>query len=323
MISKCIELYEGRDDVTLTTYVLADSPEMLSGKARGAVLICPGGAYLSCSDREGEPVAMAFNAMGYHAFVLRYSVYSEGKPFTPSFEEIPLPKEHCQFPKPTLDIAHAMRLINSKAEEWNVDIEKIALCGFSAGAHNCAMYSVYWNKPLVTDVVGTELIGLRPAACILGYPLSDYVYLTSYMENLKGDDFYSQMIKGLFSLSMVSYVGTVQPDMDMCKKASPARLVDKDTPPTFLWATSEDSLVNVKHSTLMATALAEQGIPFEIHVFEKGAHGLSLATQASSGNMTEIDPAASEWINLCRTWLDKRFALDLPAQPPYMDMMPQ
>ena len=72
-----IKLYENRDDVTLTTYVLADSKEMLNGKARPAVLICPGGAYISCSDREAEPVAMAFAAMGYHAFVLRYSVYGE------------------------------------------------------------------------------------------------------------------------------------------------------------------------------------------------------------------------------------------------------
>ena len=72
-------LWPGREDVSLTTYVLDDSQEMLAGKARPAVIVCPGGAYLSCSDREGEPVALRFNAMGYHAFVLRYSVYSENK----------------------------------------------------------------------------------------------------------------------------------------------------------------------------------------------------------------------------------------------------
>ena len=75
MITKTIQLYEGRADVTLTTYVLADSPEMLNGNKRPAVLVCPGGAYLGCSDREGEPVALRFAAMGYHAFVLRYSTY--------------------------------------------------------------------------------------------------------------------------------------------------------------------------------------------------------------------------------------------------------
>ena len=79
MYSEKIKLIEGRDDVTLTTYVLDDSPEMLNGKKRPAVIICPGGAYLNCSEREGEPVAMAFAMMGYHAFVLRYSTYTNAK----------------------------------------------------------------------------------------------------------------------------------------------------------------------------------------------------------------------------------------------------
>ncbi len=78
MIPKTIQLYANRPDVTLTTYVLADSPELLNGKVRPAVLVCPGGAYLNCSDREAEPVALRFAAMGYHAFVLRYSTYGNG-----------------------------------------------------------------------------------------------------------------------------------------------------------------------------------------------------------------------------------------------------
>ena len=74
-----VALYEGREDVRLSSYILDDSVEMLDGGKKGAVLVCPGGAYLYCSDREGEPVAMAFAAMGYHAFVLRYSVYNVNK----------------------------------------------------------------------------------------------------------------------------------------------------------------------------------------------------------------------------------------------------
>ncbi len=321
MITKCIHLYDGREDVTLTTYVLDDSPEMLAGKNRGAVLICPGGAYLSCSDREGEPVALAFNAMGYHAFVLRYSVYSEGKPFVPNFGQ-PLPaKEHCQFPKPFLDIANAMKYINGHAAEWHVDSEKIALCGFSAGAHNCAMYSVYWNKPMVTDAVDANLASLRPAASILAYALTDYVFIDSYMKTLANDDYSAQMLRGLSAVAMTAYFGSSNPDMDLLKKASPALLVDTDTPPIFMWTTGEDSLVPVQNSTRMASALADKGVPFELHVFENGPHGLSLATQASSGNMTEVDTAAAEWIPLCRTWLEKRFAIKLPAQPAYMEML--
>ena len=73
MKTEVIKLYENREDVTLTTYVLQDSPEMLAGKSRPAILICPGGGYMSCSDREAEPIAMKFASMGYHTFVLRYS----------------------------------------------------------------------------------------------------------------------------------------------------------------------------------------------------------------------------------------------------------
>ena len=78
MYCEKIELYKGRKDVTLTTYVWDDAPDLLNGKDRPAVIVCPGGAYLNLSDKEGEPVALAFANMGYHAFVLKYSVYSEG-----------------------------------------------------------------------------------------------------------------------------------------------------------------------------------------------------------------------------------------------------
>ncbi len=74
-------LYESRDDVFLTTYILDDSVELYNGIARPAVLICPGGGYMSCSTREAEPVALRFASMGYHAFVLNYSVYREGGAF--------------------------------------------------------------------------------------------------------------------------------------------------------------------------------------------------------------------------------------------------
>ncbi|MFS0779916.1 hypothetical protein ABC255_28535 [Neobacillus sp. 3P2-tot-E-2] len=78
MKSEVIKFYEDREDVTLTTYVISDSPELLGGNKRPAIIICPGGAYLSCSDREGEAVALRFAAMGYHAFVLVIQLIWEG-----------------------------------------------------------------------------------------------------------------------------------------------------------------------------------------------------------------------------------------------------
>ena len=91
MIIKTLPLYVDRQAVTLTPYVISDSPELLNGKKRPAVLVCPGGAYLSCSDREAEPVALRFATMGYHAFVLRYSTYNNGAPgMVPLVRDLPV-----------------------------------------------------------------------------------------------------------------------------------------------------------------------------------------------------------------------------------------
>lgn len=302
MKHECIKLYENRDDVTLTTYILDDSFQMLNGKKRGCVLICPGGGYLFCSDRESEPVALAFASLGYHAFVLKYSVYSEGNkvPVDPSK---PLSvKEHCLFPGPIRDIAQAVQYIRDHADEWRLDETKIALCGFSAGAHNCAMYSVYWDKPEITSHFGRDAEVFQPAACILAYTLSHYELLGKAPGGTS---------RAMFRASKTALLGTADPPEDMMKRVSPALLVGDNTPPMFLWTTSKDELVPAQQTILMANALAEQGIPFEAHIFEDGPHGLSLATQASASSKNETDSAAANWLPLCAAWLEKRLALDL------------
>ncbi len=127
------------DNVTLTTYILDSSREMLYLAARPAVLIFPGGAYRHCSDREAEPIAMAFLAMGFSAFVLRYSLN------TPDV-----------FTKALSDAEEALALIHERAEEYSILPDKIAVCGFSAGGHLAA---------------GLATLGrVRPNALILGYP---------------------------------------------------------------------------------------------------------------------------------------------------------
>ena len=93
--------------------------------------------------------------------------------------------------------------------------------------------------------------------------------------------------------------------------------MSENTPPTFLWATSEDSLVPVQHTILMAKALADKKIPFEMHIFESGAHGLATATQSSAMAKSNIMPDAAKWVAMCDSWLFKRFAYDLPALTPW------
>lgn len=299
-----INLYTDRKDVTLTTYILDDSPEMLNGKRRPAVLICPGGAYLGLSDREGEPVAMKFVSMGYHAFVLRYSVYGEGKNQDYDLTK-PLPvKEHCQYPKPIQEIGMAMLIIRDHAEEWLVDMDKIALCGFSAGSHNVSMYANSWYTDTVAGHLGVDATLLKPAASILCYTLSDYELLVNSLQPGFMQDFFAQ--------STTAYTGESKPDKIFLKKISPAQHVSEKTPPTFLWATAQDSMVPVQNTLVMAKALADQKIPFEVHVFEEGEHGMSLATQASVTTKSQMKPDAAKWADLAGVWLEKRFALPIP-----------
>lgn len=314
MKSEVIKLYEGREDVTLTTYVLSDSLEMLNGKRRPAIIICPGGAYLSCSDREAEPVALRFASMGYHAFVLRYSVYGEGKNEFPDLSRPLQPKPHCNHPMPMREIGQAMLTVREHAGAWLVDTERIAICGFSAGAHNCAMYETNWYQPVITEYFQEEAEKFRPAAVLLGYTLSDYVYMK---ENTIGD----AMAAAMFGASNTAFLGAPSVTDEKFTEVSPARNVTKQTPPTFLWATAADDLVPVQHSIRMAHALADCDIPFEMHIFEEGPHGLSLSTQATAGSKMQMDADAAKWIGLAEAWLMKRFALDVPRMTAFEEML--
>ena len=312
MITEKIYLHEGRDDVTLTTYVLQDSPELLNGKKRPAVIVCPGGGYLNCSDREAEPVALRFAAMGYHAFVLRYSVYGRGKAVgsNPSqFGGEPPLNPDSVHPGPMRDIALAMLTLRAHADEWLVDMDRVAICGFSAGAHNCGMYSVYWDAPVMREGLGVEADALRPAATILAYTLGDYLFMRGVQA--EADEFGRE----LFKMSNLAFLGTTEPEEALLEEVSPARHVTKNTPPMFLWSTAADGLVPIQNTLLMANALADAGVPFEVHVFEEGDHGLSLADQSTSIAKSQIDSDAAKWVNLVEAWLNKRFALDLPEKP--------
>lgn len=126
-------------NVTLTAYLLDHSPEFNNIVCRPAVLIFPGGGYRATSDREAEPIAMAYLAEGYQAFILRYSV-----------------QKQAAFPAPLEDAEEALRMIRSKSYDWMVDANKIAAVGFSAGGHLAA-------------ALGT-MGDIRPNALILGYP---------------------------------------------------------------------------------------------------------------------------------------------------------
>ena len=308
MLFTSFNLYEDDSKVTLTAYVLDDSEEMTDGILRPGILVCPGGAYMFTSDREAEPVALRFAAMGYHAFVLRYSVYSNGgNPFpfpgkTPAYEK-------SVAPGPAREIGMAMQKLREHAEEWHLDMDRIILTGYSAGANNCAAYAVSWNTPEMYDFLGAKPEDLRPAGAILGYGVYDYKLMEETLEKI-GDQRRIDMNKG-FNLAAM---GCADPDPETVRKASPAQLINQDTPPMFLWATREDDTVPVNQTLFMAYKLEEAGIPCETHIFENGRHGLSLASQATASAKEQIRPDVSVWMDLAETWLMKRFPINLPEK---------
>ena len=280
-----------KPEITMTAY-LWDPSQALPQGPRPAVVICPGGGYAYLSDREAEPIALRFMAMGYQAFVVRYGVYQEGN-------------RECLYPESIIDVGRAMLLLHGHAREWNVDTSRIALCGFSAGGHNVLMYAQLWDKPVMTQALGCPAEELRPAACIAGYPVTD----GSLVWGAVAED---DPIMGVFGRYAVATMGTEHPTSEQIAEASAALGDVSSAPPTFLWATSEDGLVNVRHTLHMAEALSKAGVPFEVHIFEKGGHGLALADQSTSNRAGEMNPDAAGWIDLCGAWLLKRFALEIP-----------
>ncbi|MCA9985208.1 MAG: prolyl oligopeptidase family serine peptidase, partial [Anaerolineales bacterium] len=137
------------------------------------------------------------------------------------------------------------------------------------------------------------------------YGIADYHLMVGALED--------PLAQGLLDTVNVAFLGTRAPSAKQLVAVSPTHHVSANTPPMFIWATAADGLVPVAHSTRMANSLADAGIPFELHIFEEGQHGLSLADQTTAGSILELDADAAQWITLAGNWLRKRFALSIPA----------
>ncbi|MCL2158915.1 MAG: alpha/beta hydrolase [Oscillospiraceae bacterium] len=267
MIYEKISLYPDRPHITLSTYVAETSPE-LRNFPKKAVLVLPGGGYFITSDREAEPVAKAFFAAGMNAFVLRYSVKKEAANFAP-----------------LLDAATAIKHIRDNAERYNIDKDKLVVCGFSAGGHLAACTGTMWKLELLSEKLGCENSYLRPNGMILGYPVI------------------SSGAKG-HSGSMATLVGKENATQAELDKFSVDKQVDADTCPAFVWHTAEDPLP-VENSLYMCEALSEHKIPFELHIFPYGAHGLSLATAEVAPKDNMVLPYVGRWVEMAIKWINE------------------
>lgn len=248
--------FEGKENVFLDCYLLNSGLKLGQDMARPAVVICPGGGYVYLSPREAEPVALAYAAKGIHAFVLNYSVGWEAAGF-----------------QPLKEMDWAIGLIRQRAAEWNVDVNKILTCGFSAGGH----------LALAGGLLGEE----KPNGVILGYPATD--------------------LSGGGDLMTMLLVGKDAPKGEMPKWLNLNQQVTKAAPPLFMFTTGEDPLTR-KTTLDLAMKYEEQGLLYEYHVFQKGPHGYSLANAAcADGSSQVMNPHVEKWFDMSVEWIFQVF----------------
>lgn len=235
MITETIKI-NNDENVTLTTYIQAPSEEMKHAAIKPAILIFPGGGYQFISDREGEVVALEYLKAGYQCFILTYSI-----------------NEHSKFPRPLEDAEAALNLIKNNHKKWYLDADKIAVIGFSAGAHLAMM------------LAGSGRV--RPNAVIAGYP-------------------------ALYPIPDISY------DFELPK-------IDKKSPEAFIFHTFKDGFVKVENSLYLADQYHKQQIPFELHVFRDGDHGMSLGNESVKNEWLSPDKHYHHWVELSIEWLER------------------
>jgi acetyl esterase/lipase len=226
------------------------------------VLIAPGGGYMGRANHEGKDIALWLNSLGISAFVLNY--------------------RHAPFrhPIPFLDGQRAIRLIRYYHKEFNINPNKLAMLGFSAGGHLTSTISTLKKRAWFFDNYFSDKIDAvddTPNASILCYPVISLV-------NMPHEG------------SRYNLLGK-KPDPNLMNMLSTESQIGPHTPPTFIWTTKTDGSVSYLNSSMYADALKRVGIDFEFHLFPEGRHGLGLA----EGHLD-----VSQWTKLCSEWLKKQ-----------------
>jgi len=231
-----------------------------SARSTGAaVIICPGGSYRGLARHEGEDYAVFLARHGLRAFVLKYRL---GPVYR--YREI------------TADGVRAMQIVRSGANGWGIDPHKIGIMGSSAGGHLASTMMTHFvnGDPASPDSI--ERVSSRPDFGILCYPVI------------------SMGIIG-HAISREQFLGPNPPE-ELVKHYSNELHVTPSTPPCFIWHTFEDTTVSVENSLEFARALRRNGVPFDLHIYAKGRHGLGLGDKAPFAN-------PHPWTNDLIAWL--------------------
>lgn len=236
--------------------------EEVAPRVRPAMLVIGGGGYGYVSSREKECIAFAFLAQSFASFVLRYSVAP------------------VRYPAQLIEADMAVIYIRENAEKFGIDKDHVAAIGFSAGGHLTGMLGIIPDEKEAKEILGEKIALARPNAVVLSYPVisgGEMAHRGSF-ENLCGDN------------------------TELFERLSLEKRVDANSAPAFIWTTANDGSVPSENSLYVAAAYKKAGVPFELHVFEDGQHGLSLATEETQF----VSAAVSRWVELCGTWLKVR-----------------
>jgi acetyl esterase/lipase len=242
-----------------------------------AVVICPGGGYgFLADDHEGKQVAEYFNSIGVTAFVLKYRIAAKDRPG-------PL------HPAPLEDAQRAIRMVRFRAKEFGIDPKRVGIMGFSAGGHLASSAATHFHTgPARPGSDAIDAMSDRPDFAILAYPvisMEDGVTHGGSRKNLLGD----------------------KPDAELVQLMSNEKQVTKETPPTFIFQTTADKAVLPENAIRFYSALVKAGVPAELHIYEKGRHGVGLGRDPK---WTGGEKSIATWPDRLTDWLKSRGVLD-------------
>lgn len=260
-----IRLWSGRAP-SATADTAEQTPTMTifrpqKGQENGAaVVIAPGGGYIELAGNiEGRQVADWFASRGVTAFVLKYRI-----------------RQTARLPIPLLDGARAIRFVRANAARFGIDPKRIGMIGFSAGGHLSAMTAATARPGTATSSDPVERVSSRPDFLVLGYP-----WLEATAIDAKGKSPYCTFAGG-------------DCDPRAYERFMPVRAVTADMPPTFIYHTSNDPVVDASGITRFYDALQSRHVPVELHIFALGRHGSGLGGS---------DPALARWPEAMEPWL--------------------
>jgi acetyl esterase/lipase len=244
-------------DIPTLTPYLA-APDQATG---AAIVICPGGGYGGLAVHEGDHYARWLNEMGLAGFVLKYRLAPDGY----------------HHPAMLHDAARAVRTVRARAREWKLDPARIGIMGSSAGGHLASTLVTHFDAGNAASDDVVERQSSRPDLGILCYAVITMGEFTH---------------KG----SRYNLLGP-NPSPELIRELSNELQVTKNTPPCFIWHTFEDRAVPVENALQFAEALRKAGVRFDLHIYEKGEHGLGLGSAPG-------DPAHRHpWAADCAYWL--------------------